>query len=159
MTLRANAVMATIFLLLAMTGCTTPAPAPSSAVCEGEGCNGKDPVEIHCDADALSVTQKEGVYVKDGDLEAVLEIRKAKPSVCNQIFWARLTPAPNNKGGYELTLELNGKRSDVQKSEPQNPEVPAWSTVFYAKKGDKLRACVVSVETRHETCTPVVEVV
>jgi hypothetical protein len=116
-------------------------------------------VEIHCDTDALSITQKDGLRVKDGDLEGALEIRKAKPSVCSQIFWARFTPASASTSGYELTLELNGKRTDSQKSEPQNPEVAGWSTVFYAKKGDKLRACILSVQAQHETCTSVIEVV
>jgi hypothetical protein len=124
-----------------------------------DGCNGKEPSAIHCEQDAFSITQKEGHYVKEGKLEGALEIRKAKPTVCDRIYWARFTPAQDNVGAFEVTLELNGKRTEPQKSEPQNPSVPAWSVVFFAQKGERLRACVLDVSSQHEACTPIIEAV
>lgn len=160
MSLLARVGIALSLLLIVISGCSTPTPTPAtSPACVAESCNGKDPTAIKCEEGALSITGREGDYINIGELEGALEIRKALPSVCNGMYWARFTPALKNTGAFELTFEVNGKRTEPQLSEPQSPSTTAWSAALFANKGDMLRACVREAATKKEECTDPLKVV
>jgi hypothetical protein len=143
--------------LLAVTGCSGSEPKPvqqteSRLACVGNACDGKETTEIGCDENAQTIDSiKE---VKAGDFKGMLELRKANPARCDRIYWAKVTPSPDNIADFEVTLVRNGTRTKVQKSEPGNPALEAFTVVNYADNDDQLSACIRDISSKQETCTP-----
>lgn len=148
--------VAVVVALLPLTGCSaSPSPGPDlpSPACTGEACNGKEVTEVRCDRGVVSTIASKVISSTEA-ARGKLEIHKANPSVCQDVYWGWFDPDDDNKTGYSLTIKMGDVTSAVQESESGNPAITAWTTVVYDPQPRKeLTVCLMSgVVSGAKTC-------
>lgn len=148
---RLCAVMASMILLILLVGCgPTSGSQPTTASPCGQDCSGGEVTETGCDLGAVDAISDQPVQA--GDTRGTLALRKANPSNCTHIYWARFTPNPDNMAAFEVVVSVNGTAFKPQPSEPGNPTLTAWTVGAYAPEGSNIQACLKS--DGQEFCLP-----
>jgi hypothetical protein len=116
------------------------ASTTTKAVCSQE-CSDKEVTATGCDANAVDAISATAIEVAV-EVHGKLGLRKANPSACNDIYWARFEPDADSTGAFKVTVSVDDRVAEPQASEPGNPALAAWTVGVYAKPGATLQACV-----------------
>jgi len=104
----------------------THSSTASAADCYANECNGRDPKEMHCDADAITA----GLPVSTGNV--TIELRWSKACGAN---WARISPAPKD---WKFRVE---NKQGHHWDETVDYESPSWFGKMVNGLGVDSRAC------------------
>jgi hypothetical protein len=118
---------------------------PTSAATTNSSPDGKEVLQTHCNTDQFGATkQPKAVNVQGakGNLVGVLKLYKS--GVCEHLYWSHFTPGPGNAEAFIVTIQIGDdtKKYPPQKSEPDRPDVKAYTVGAQGNIGDKVKACV-----------------
>lgn len=123
---------------------TPSTPRENPCVKDGVLCDNQEPVATGCETrDGKGSTVTASMQIVADGLVGELTIRKAKATVCSQIYWAHFQPTGANQSTYEVWLMIDSARSTVQRS-AANPRLSAWSVGRYIPSQPlvEVKACV-----------------
>lgn len=154
------------FLLAAvtLTGCSTGSSSPdaepsssptaSSTVDDGteptsepqackEECSNMEVAESGCDIGRKS-NAAAPFQVAPGKLDGIegnLELRRADPTVCEDLYWARFRPFASASANWVVDIQVAGMPYEDQASD-QGPDVVGYTEGVYALPGTDITYCV-----------------
>ena|GEM_PF-2447360 len=160
--MRRAIIMSAIVLSALLTGCSfevssKPSDASSSSPTVddggdsklddpcGEECSNQEVADTGCDS-GNPTTAGKPFEVSPSDLagvSGVLELRKADPIFCDNIYWARFRPyTETSDESWVVTIVTDGFPREEQPSVPGDPTVDGYTEGVYVGPGQTVTYCL-----------------